>query len=211
MIEYAKGRQDWYEDQREKRLSLAISMIALSGIVMGLILASADPDGIDPNSFVYRAAAGLLFLICGTAFSVIAIFLRGQNLTYTHRQDINSIFSWYNYAVPVSPRIGFFEYLIWGQNSPLIISGRLDRAREAKKNQLIEGFQDFSDKTTSAWQCEVDRYNEDLQQVFILQIFQVIARENLQMMTFSLQVGILLIGTLILALSGYIAIVGLPI
>ena len=210
MIEYAKGRYDWYEEQREKRVSLALGMIALSGVAMSVVIGTARPGGIDPNSVVFKLAGGLLLAIFVTAFSVFTIYLRGQNLTYTHRKDLNSIFSWYHYGVPKDTKVSVTEFSIFGKFSSLLVGSHSQETLNRKRAELSRGFDRFCDAVTARWIRNELRFDEDLQQVFVLQILQSISRDNLRLMTSALKVGASSVACLVIALAARIALVGVP-
>lgn len=210
MIDYAKDRYHWYEDQRERRLSLALAMITLSSIVMGIIVGSTRPGGIDPSSLVFKVSTILLLSISLTAFSVIIIYLRGQNLSYTHRKSLTSIFSWYNYGVPKDNAVGAAEYLLMGKYSSLITSARNEPALDVKRKAVSDGYEKFSREVVKKFSSTNESFDEDMQQVYILQIFQIIARDNLRLMTAALRSGVIVIGILTIVLTIAVIFVGVP-
>ena len=119
MIDYAKGRYDWYEEQREKRVTMALGMIALSGVAMTVIIGATKPGGIDAKSTAFLASGAVLLTVFLTAFSVFLTYLRGQNLNYTHRKELTTIYSWYHYGVPKDTDVCLLEHLIFGKYSEI--------------------------------------------------------------------------------------------
>lgn len=211
MIEYAKGRYDWYEDQREKRVSLALGMITLSGVAMSVVIGTARPGGIDPNSTVFNLAGALLLAVFVTAFSVFAIYLRGQNLKYTHRRNLNSIYSWYHYGVPKDTEVSVVEFSFFGKFSSLLTGSHSQETLDKKRAELSRGFGRFCDVVTERWVRDDLRFDEDLQQVFVLQVLQSIARDNLRLMTSALKLGALVVAIVVIALATSIALGGIPV
>lgn len=210
LIDYAKERYHWYEDQREKKLSLGLSMVALSGVAISLFVNSAKPDGIDLSSIEFRLSGLILLTLVLTSFGVVIVYLRGQNLEYTHRRELNSIFSWYGYGVPKIEKVGVFEYFVFGRYSDLTLTSKNDPAVEDKRNVLLRGFKEFSSEVTRRLNVRPEAYDEDLQQIYILQIFQVIARENLQMMVSVLKGGVIIIALLTIGLAIILLLNGIP-
>jgi hypothetical protein len=210
MIDYAKDRFHWYEDQREKKLGLAIGMVTLSGVSLTLLVNSITGRGIDPASAQFRLICLIQLFLTATAFGVVLIYLRGQNLIYTHRQGLNSIFSWYGYGVPTIAQVNLLEFFIWGRFSDLTLSSKDDPTLESKKKQLVDGYQKFSSKVVPRLGSSEKAANEDLQQVYILQIFQVIARDNLQNMISCLKLGGISVAISTILLIVMILVCGIP-
>lgn len=210
MIDYAKDRFHWYEDQREKKLGLAIGMVTLSGVSLTLLVNSVTGKGIDPISMQFRLVCIIQFLLTATAFGVVITYLRGQNLIYTHRQGLNSIFSWYGYGVPQIAPTGLIEYFIFGRFSDLTLTSDNDPTLESKKAKLIEGYQKFASKVVPRLIDTHLAASEDLQQVYILQIFQVIARDNLQKMVACLKAGGIAVALSTIFLILVVLIDGIP-
>jgi hypothetical protein len=210
MIDYAKDRFHWYEDQREKKLGLAIGMVTLSGVSLTLLVNSVTGKGIDPASIQFRLVCLIQLLLTFTSFCVVLIYLRGQNLIYTHRQGLNSIFSWYGYGVPPIDRVSLFEFLILGRFSDLTLSSQNDSTLEFKQKQLINGYKKFSSKVVPRLGSSEKAANEDLQQIYILQIFQVIARDNLQYMISCLKFGGMAVAFATISLIIIVLVYGIP-
>lgn len=211
MIDYAKDRFHWYADQREKKVGLAIVMVTLSGVSLTLIVNSVVGKGIDPTSLQFRLICMIQLFLTMTAFGVVIIYLRGENLIYTHREGLNNIFSWYGYGVPSIKRPGLGEYFLFGRYSDLTLICKHDPNTEIKKKKVIEGYQQFSENVIPRlFECDL-AIREDLQQVYILQIFQVIARDNLQTMISCLRMGGIAISLAIFILIGVMLICGVPV
>jgi hypothetical protein len=186
MVDYGIKRQDWYEDQRNKTLSLGISMLALSSfLVAGLLSATID------KMVYFRVFAGLtLISIVLTAAAIILEYVKGANEKYTHR-DLADIRSW------------FFRYVI---TEPVIDAAIANSTAQApaKKAVIIDTWKKF----VTAWaEYEKDPKGfivEDLQQVFILYLFQAMRRRSLRKMisaatSGALIITILLLGTIVCA------------
>ena len=205
MIDYAKDRYHWYEDQREKKLSLALAMLALSGATLTIVINSSWGRGFQTHSFQYFCAIALLASLILTSTLTLFIYLRGQNQRYSHRENIrgniklNSIYSWYGYGVPKSEQQSLMSYIVRGSRLNLIIRKK-DDARAEKVEDLSVGFARFCEVTVPRLVSRDKAALEDLQQVYILQIFQVIARDNLQKMIKMLQYGGLMIGIIVFVL-----------
>lgn|GEM_PF-4311030 len=210
MIDYAKGRYDWYEEQREKRVTMALGMIALSGVAMTVIIGATKPGGIDAKSTAFLASGAVLLTVFLTAFSVFLTYLRGQNLNYTHRKELTTIYSWYHYGVPKDTDVCLLEHLIFGKYSTSLIGRNTNFTVNKKRKTLSNGFGDFCSKVTQLWQDDLLRFDEDLQQVYVLQILQSISRDNLQRMNSILKVGILATGSAVVFLAVIILISGVP-
>jgi hypothetical protein len=192
MIDYAKDRFHWYEDQRERKLSLALALGAVSSISFTLLIGKSLSDA--PTTRVFVAIT--LLSIVSTSMLVIGVYLRGQNRVYTHRHGLATINSWYNY--PVSKNNGFakdgslFSTIVGIDESPFYVRGDQDVAHRAEL--LGTKFEEFCTNSQTIFRSSKNSIREDLQQVYILYIFQTIARENLQLMVRVLQYGGLIIG-----------------
>lgn len=210
LIDYAKDRFHWYEDQREKKLSLALSMLTLSGVAMTITMNSLVGNGIDQNSLQFRLVSILLILLILTSTSVIAVYLKGQNLKYTHRSDLNNIYSWYGYGVPSVKQVGIFEFIIWGRFSSLTLTDENDPCLKSKKREIADGYKIFTQEVTPRLFDTYLAAEEDLQQIYVLQIFQNISRENLRYMVSCLKVGGIAIAVVTLYLGLILLFHGIP-
>jgi hypothetical protein len=164
MIDYGIKRQDWYEDQRNKALSLGVSMLALSSfLVAGLISPTIE------KMVYFRFFAGLtLISIVLTAATVILEYVHGAKENYTHR-DLADIRSW------------FFRYVV---REPVIDAAIANSAAQApKKREIItDAWKKFIGDWTEYEKNSKSFIVEDLQQVFILYLFQAMRRRSLRRM-----------------------------
>ena len=174
MIDYAIKRQDWYEDQRNKTLSLGIALLGLASFLVAGILSSA----VQPMIY-FRFSAGLtLISIVGTAGWIIFEYVSGASENYTHRA-LADIRSW------------FFAYVIKEPVAKAAITDadRADENREvliAAWKQFVAGWIDYEKRPDGF-------IAEDLQQVFILYLFQAMRRRSLRRMITAAYVGAIFI------------------
>jgi hypothetical protein len=174
MIDYAIKRQDWYEDQRNKTLSLGIALLGLSSfLVAGLLSAAIEP------MVYFRAFAGLtLISIVCTASWIILEYISGGSENYTHR-GLADIRSW------------FFAYVVKDPVAKAAITD-VDNA-EKNREILFAAWKKF----VIGWMEYEGHPNgfiaEDLQQVFILYLFQAMRRHSLRRMIFAAQIGAIVI------------------
>jgi hypothetical protein len=88
MIDYGIKRQDWYEDQRNKALSLAIALLGLSSFLVAGLL---SPE--TKAMLWFRIFGGFtLISIASMALVIIGEYAKGATESYTHRSlaDIRS-------------------------------------------------------------------------------------------------------------------------
>jgi hypothetical protein len=186
MIDYGIKRQDWYEDQRNKALTLGIALLGLASfLVTGLL----NPAIATMVNFRFFAGATLISIV-GTAGAIIAEYGSGASESYTHR-DLADIRSW------------FFAY---------VVDRHVAQAAIANDHRKIENqaiLREAWNKFVAGW-IEYDQrpqgfVAEDLQQVFILYLFQAMRRNSLRKMISSAKIGasiiiILLTTTIICAM-----------
>lgn len=174
MIDYAIKRQDWYEDQRNKALSLGVTLLGLASFLVGGLLSQSVE-----NMPYFRAFAAITLLaIVGTAAWIILQYVVGADENYTHR-GLASIRSW------------FFAYVIKDKTAKAAIFD-MDKEEENKKI-LLEAWERF----VRGW-IEYEMHPngfviEDLQQVFVLYLFQAMRRQSLRRMIRGAYVGALII------------------
>jgi len=163
MIDYAIRRQDWYEDQRNKILTLAIALLGLSSFLVAGLLSPAVE-----KMYWFRMAGGLTELsIVWSSFLIISEYAVGAQERYTHR-NLADIRSWYSAYV--------------------IKDAEIDAARfnndKQKENQetLMKAWENFVKGWLEYQQDGKRRGVEDLQQVFILYLFQGMRRRSLRKM-----------------------------
>lgn len=170
MIDYAIKRHDWYEDQRNKALSLAVTLLGLSSFLVAGLLNSEVK-----LMFWFRVSAGFtLISIVLTALLIIIEYARGAQENYTHRA-LADIRSW------------FFAYAIGNQVADAArLSPNNDTANRATImaawEKFVTGWMEIQKDATS-------RATEDLEQVFILYLFQAIRRVSLRRMLRIAMVG----------------------
>lgn len=174
MIDYAIKRQDWYEDQRNKALSLGITLLGLASFLVGGLLSQSVAQ-----MLYFRAFAALTLLaIIGTAAWIILEYALGANESYTHR-GLADIRSW------------FFAYVIKEEVAKAAILN-LDK-NQANRRILAKAWEKF----VRGWMEYEHHPNgfivEDLQQVFILYLFQAIRRRSLRRMLNGAYIGALII------------------
>jgi hypothetical protein len=185
MIDYAIKRQDWYEDQRNKVLSLGIALLGLASFLVGGLL--TEQAGYMPL-FRLSAVATLIALVL-TATSVIYEYVKGGSSEYTHR-ELADIRSW------------FFAYTVRKEVLNAAVSD--PQFNHQNKLALLDAWKEFVQQW-SAYQAKDTRsITEDLQQVFILFLFQAMKRNSLRTMIERVKIGsywiaILLTITIILA------------
>jgi hypothetical protein len=170
MIDYAIKRQDWYEEQRNKALSLGIALLGLASFLVAGLLNSSVKDMPLFRSF----AAVTLFLIIATAAGIIWEYISGAKEDYTHR-ELADIRSW------------FFTYVV---KEPVVNAAIFDVNRKAENRKvLVEAWKKF----IAGWMEYESHPNgfvtEDLQQVFILYLFQAMRRRSLRRMTKAAYIG----------------------
>lgn len=163
MIDYGIKRQDWYEDQRNKILALGLTLLGLSSFLVSGLLNEKAQELVWFRAF---ATASLLAIVA-TSWRIISIYAQGASQQYTHR-DLAKIRSW------------FFAYVV---NDKVAEAAIFDSARHTNRQEVI----------TLAWKKFVSGWNEyaekksgfvveDLQQVFILYLFQAMRRTSLRKM-----------------------------
>lgn len=185
MIEYAAARQDWYEEQRNKALAIAIGLLGLSSFLAAGLL-SADVA----KMYLFRISALLtLISIVATALFIIFEYLKGAQERYTHR-SLADIRSWY-FAYVITPKVTDAAKLGHGNTAE----------NEATLSAAWEG---FLTKWIEYQKVDRRRAIEDLQQVFVLYLFQAIRQKSLRCMLAiaargGTVIGFLLIPTLIFA------------
>ena len=184
MIVYAVGRYDWYEDQRQKRLNLALAIGALSGATIP-ILFNKNLQEYFLSTLLFGVAVLALIV---TAFYTIAIYLKGQGLSYTHRGGLATISSWYHYGLPKQDMPGVAQYLSDKVKSDLFLQEKYPT--DEKEKTLSESYSRFVQKFNEMSKDDLNFIREDLQQVYILYILQGISRTNNRLMVSSLRCGI---------------------
>lgn len=165
MIDYAIKRQDWYEDQRNKIVSVAIGLLGLSSFLVGGLLSPHVTE-----MYFFRIFGGLTVLsIVTSSFLVIAEYAAGANEKYTHRR-LADIRSWYS------------AYVI---NDAVIDAAKFsseDEKHRKNKEVLMAAWNKFLTGWLEFHEDRPRQAVEDLQQVFILYLFQAMRRKSLRTM-----------------------------
>jgi len=175
MIDYAIKRHDWYEDQRNKTLALAIALLGLSSFLVSGLLSSGASD-----LLYFRIYGGLTIgSIILTSLTVIFEYAKGAQEKYTHR-SLADIRSW------------FFAYAI---NDSVIRSSVYDcNKNKENERRLINAWETFVQEWGNRQGNQQSIAIEDLQQVFILYLFQGIRRNSLRRMLMLTTIGGIIIG-----------------
>jgi len=162
MIDYAIKRHDWYEDQRNKTLSLSIALLGLSSfLVAGLLNAEVK------QMHWFRLFAGFSILsIVVTALLVIREYVAGAQKLYTHR-SLADIRSWY------------FAYVV---KDSIVTAATQDLTSNSKNEEIISTAWETFLRGWIEYQGPMHRGIEDLQQVFVLYLFQGIRQRSLRRM-----------------------------
>jgi len=172
MIDYAVKRFDWYEEQRFKFLQIALAMITVTAGLSGF-LANVRTSMTKTALVISFVAIGVL-LITGIKLLFLYNALRGITYPYRKIADIRSWFFKYN-----------FDKL------PAALSQDATEA-SAQIAEVATAYENF----TSRWAeyATTDRafIEEDLQQVFILQLLQAYRRDNLESMHKVLEYGVVI-------------------
>ena len=163
MIDYAIKRQDWYEDQRNKVLSLAIGLLGLSSFLVAGLLA---PNVTEMYWFRMFGCFTVVSIVW-TAFLVISEYAAGARESYTHRR-LADIRSWYSAYVINDAVIDAAKF-----NSEMHTQNKTILLDAWKK--FVKGWLEFHKESSR-------RGVEDLQQVFILYLFQAMRRNSLRKM-----------------------------
>jgi hypothetical protein len=170
MIDYAIKRQDWYEEQRNKTLSLGIALLGLASfLVTGLLNPAIEP------MYGFRIFATLTLLaIVGTGSAIILEYVSGASEAYTHR-GIADIRSW------------FFAYVVKEPVLKAVIAD--ENNRERNKQIIVDAWKKFVEGWIEYQNHPMGFVAEDLQQVFILYLFQAMRRRSLRRMIESATIG----------------------
>lgn len=156
LIAYAAGRFHDYEAERNKLLRLSISLVGLSGVTIGLLVA----DQLKEMPLTRTFLSLTIFTTLIMSSFVIYTFLQGTKLNYTHRK-IADVKGW------------FFKYTINSKVSGCLVEGA---SREA--GLLRENFEEYAQNMSSYLTSDLDMLSDDIQQLYILYIFQNISSNN---------------------------------
>ena len=163
MIDYGIKRQDWYEDQRNKILVLGLALLGLSSFLVAGIL----NQSVEKMPLFRGSAMVSLLAIVATSARIVYLYATGARETYTHRKLAN-IRSW------------FFAYVV---NDSVADAAIYDEAKDSQNRKSLEN---AWAKFLGGWKEYAEKKNgfivEDLQQVFILYLFQSMRRRSLRKM-----------------------------
>jgi hypothetical protein len=163
MIDYGVKRQDWYEDQRNKILSLAVALLGLSSFLVSGLLSPAVE-----TMYLFRIFGFFTLLsIVTTALLIIHKYAQAAGEQYTHR-SLADVRSW------------FFAYVV---RDPEVLAASFVPARHQENSAaLMRAWERFVRGWLEFQETNVRRGVEDLQQVFILYLFQAMRRRSLRAM-----------------------------
>lgn len=153
MILYAVGRHDWYEDRLHRLLNIGVAFVAASVALATFML-----------------AVGLNITMLSTIFgwfTTFSVFLTGISMVYYYNSRLARD---HPYRKIVDTRSWYFIY-----NFPSglkdALSKKLDKAKQ-EVEETIQGYQEFLTRWLE-YSRDEDRFiEEDLEQVFTLQILQ---------------------------------------
>jgi hypothetical protein len=152
MIEYAIKRQDWYEDQRNKALSVGVTLLGLASFLVGGLLSAT----VEPMVYFRVFASFTLASVAVTSASIILEYAFGGSEAYTHR-GLADIRSW------------FFAYIV---KEPVAKAAVLDLDQaDHNRDVILEAWGQFVTGWVEYEQRPKGFIIEDLQQVFILYLF----------------------------------------
>ena len=185
MILYAVGRQDWYDDRQHRLLNIGLALIAGSGAlaVFGANIVTYLP----PLSM--RFGLVLLLSVLGTGIGLVYSYRRQIARDHPYRKLVD-IRSW---------------YFIYTFPSPLkdSLSKKFSRAKQ-QIEETIEAYRACLNRWLE-WSPDQDRFiEEDLEQVFILQLLQRYRYQGVKTMSRTLFYGTCVSATfLVLAILAY--------
>lgn len=172
MILYTIGRHDWYEDRLHRLLNIGVAFVAAS-VALATFMAKVSSDiAILSMIFGWLATAGVLF----TGIGMIYYFNSRIARDHPYRKIVD-IRSWY------------FMY-----NFPSGLKDSLSRKFHKKRQEIEEIIQAYETflKRWMEYAPDRDRFiEEDLEQVFILQLLQRYRFQAVKTMSKILYYGIL--------------------
>ncbi len=180
MIEYAIDRHDWYENQRNRFATVALTMLGFAGALM---IGMGDP-----------AKYNLTFRVFGTAFVVSIVvtslvvlreYMKVSEASHPYRK-LADIRSWY------------FRYVASNNFADDLNSLSNEETKRAELKKLGETLRDFVIKWQEYSSNKSGFVKEDLQQVFILYLLQNYRQRNLKVMLRELKSGTFISGILLI-------------
>lgn len=173
MIDYAIKRHDWYEDQKQKLLQIAVALLSVFAALSGIVAKLAYDQSIVGVTFWLIC----LFLLSGILSGLFIVYKYNSTISLDHPyRKVTDIKSW------------FFKYN-FGEDFTSKISSRENIAKK-QVDQIVKSFKNFSENWLKFANEKKRFLIEDLEQVFILQILQKYRSEQLKSMSKALTSGI---------------------
>lgn len=153
MISYAISRHDWYELQRDKFLNIGIGILGASVTASGVAITVQDKI---PNKVLIPLLLGLGTLLITSMVLILKItYFTEQDHPYRKVADIRS---WY------------FKYNIKDELPPKISKNK--SIAQLQVSKVIDAYQTFIERWIEYAKNQNKTIEEDIQQVFILQLLQ---------------------------------------
>lgn len=174
MIQYAIGRHDWYEKQKQQVLTISLAFMTVSGILATLLVRLNKYLPSENSKIVFWLGCVLLFL---TGFIVVVVYIKNIERDHPYRK-VSDIKSWY------------FKYTL-SNKLPFSISKSLDKALKEVKD-VNDLFKSFLGRWVSLTDDDDHFIHEDLEQVFILQLLQRYRAQQLKSMQYIFGIGLII-------------------
>ena len=186
MIQYSIGRQDWYDNHQHRMLNIGIAFVAASFALGTFIIA------ISSNVSLLTSMLGGMTALCTFGTGIILIFYYNRGLARDHPyRKIVDIRSWY------------FIY-----NFPSGLKDTIGKGYEEAKKQVeetIDAYEVFLKRWLEYCPDRNRFIEEDLEQVFILQILQRYRYQAVKTMSKILFYGIcVIVGFGIISVISYV-------
>ena len=177
MIEYAIGRHDWYDEQRNRFLQIGLALMAAMAAVAAVFSQTATSIGLTAVLF-------WLFLSVGFLTGVVLLVVYNQSVAKDHPyRKIADIRSWYfAYNFPSGLRD--------------TLSSETSRAKKEVED-IITALDCFLDRWLEFAKNPEVLFAEDLEQVFILQILQRYLAQQVKLLSRILFWGVMLTALLL--------------
>ncbi|SRR6266498_1929264 len=171
MIDYGIKRFDWYEEQRFKFLQIALVLITVTAGLSGFLANVRNSVSALALTLSFGAVGTLLL----TGVKLMLAYNELRNITYPYRK-IADIRSW------------FFKYNF--KDLPASLSSEpVHSIKEVQ--EVATAYQNFVERWSEYAKKPRGFIEEDLQQVFILQLLQNYRRASLEGMVKLLNVGVI--------------------
>lgn len=186
MILYAIGRQDWYDDRQHRLLNIGLALIASSVAIATFISATLEYLPLLSKIF------GWLTVLCifGTGLSLVYYYNRQLARDHPYRKVVDTRSWYFIYAFPTKLKDS--------------LSRNFGQAKQ-QIEQTTDAYRVFM-KRWLEYAPDQDRFiEEDLEQVFILQLLQRYRFQAVSIMSKMLYYGICLAAIFtIIAILGYV-------